>query len=249
MNGRNNSTPPTRQRIRIRPDGPYQVQGGIPLVVKRQVVSEKGEPLTWKKERTIETPPEYLLCRCGHSKNLPFCDSTHYDIEFDGTETARTESEGADVLVFPRATGITVKKDASLCMSSGFCAFADASTMRLVGESKDPKIRALLAAIVERCPSGALRYTLDGEDVPIEPDLPVQIAMTIEITADGPIAGPLWVTGGVEIERADGKPFEPRNRVTLCNCGESRNKPLCDGTHREIAEREARRKKKLGGVG
>ena len=63
-------------------------------------------------------------------------------------------------------------------------------------------------------------------------DLPKQIAVTTEITASGPIDGPLWVTGGIQIERADGQPMEVRNRVTLCRCGASSNKPLCDGTHR-----------------
>ena len=70
-----------------------------------------------------------------------------------------------------------------------------------------------------------------------------QIADTTEITAEGPIHGSLWVTGYVPIERADGKPFETRNRVTLCNCGESKNKPLCDGTHRHIQEEELKRGK------
>jgi CDGSH-type Zn-finger protein len=47
-----------------------------------------------------------------------------------------------------------------------------------------------------------------------------------------------WVTGNIPIERADGKPFETRNRVTLCRCGHSENKPLCDGTHRRIGFKE-----------
>ena len=56
--------------------------------------------------------------------------------------------------------------------------------------------------------------------------------VTTEITSDGPIDGPLWVTGHIPVERADGQPMETRNRVTLCNCGKSKNKPLCDGSHR-----------------
>jgi CDGSH-type Zn-finger protein len=36
------------------------------------------------------------------------------------------------------------------------------------------------------------------------------------------------------IERSDGQPVEVRNRVTLCRCGHSENKPFCDGTHEEI---------------
>jgi CDGSH-type Zn-finger protein len=40
------------------------------------------------------------------------------------------------------------------------------------------------------------------------------------------------------VERADGVPLETRNRVTLCRCGQSANKPLCDGTHRTVGFRE-----------
>ncbi|HEY0196583.1 MAG TPA: CDGSH iron-sulfur domain-containing protein, partial [Methanobacterium sp.] len=35
-------------------------------------------------------------------------------------------------------------------------------------------------------------------------------------------------------ESADGYVYEVRNRVTLCRCGQSENKPFCDGTHMEI---------------
>jgi CDGSH-type Zn-finger protein len=39
------------------------------------------------------------------------------------------------------------------------------------------------------------------------------------------------VKGGVQIKSSDGFVYEPRNRVTLCRCGQSGNKPFCDGTH------------------
>ena len=35
------------------------------------------------------------------------------------------------------------------------------------------------------------------------------------------------------------------NRVTLCTCGGSRNKPLCDGTHRLTQEASLRREARL----
>ena len=57
------------RKIVVQEDGPYTVQGNIPLVRKEQVVSEYGEPLTWKKTGTIETPKTYDLCRCGRSRN------------------------------------------------------------------------------------------------------------------------------------------------------------------------------------
>ena len=116
----------------------------------------------------------------------------------------------------------------------------------LVAATHDTKVRSLVMAMVERCPSGALTYRIEADGPDIEPDLPQQVAVTPEITSEGPIAGPLWVTGGIPVERADGQPFETRNRVTLCNCGQSDSKPLCDGTHRIIAEREARRRRLAG---
>jgi len=67
------------------------------------------------------------------------------------------------------------------------------------------------------------------------------MSVTAEIKLEGPIIGPLWLKGNIPVERSDGQPFEIRNRVTLCNCGHSCNKPLCDGIHREMGECEAKR--------
>ncbi|UCF09264.1 MAG: CDGSH iron-sulfur domain-containing protein, partial [Thermoplasmata archaeon] len=43
--------------------------------------------------------------------------------------------------------------------------------------------------------------------------------------------GPIWVRGRIPIESADGHIYEIRNRVTLCRCGWSSNKPFCDSSH------------------
>ena len=48
------------------------------------------------------------------------------------------------------------------------------------------------------------------------------------------VSGGLWVRGGITVESADGFRYETRNRVTLCRCGASRNKPFCDGSHAEV---------------
>ena len=73
------------KRIVVSEDGPYVVHGRVRLVHKIQVVSEFGEPLTWKTEAVIEAPETYDLCRCGQSNFRPFCDVTHALIGFDGT--------------------------------------------------------------------------------------------------------------------------------------------------------------------
>lgn len=228
------------RKIVITEDGPYLVQGNVPLVRKLQVVSEHGEPLTWRKGEVFETPESYELCRCGQSGFRPFCDVTHCIIEYDGTETAGTGPTAGRQRTCGGGTGIVVSRDYSLCSESGFCANRRTSIEEMVLHTGEPVIRAQVMAMIERCPSGSYVYTIQEGEPDIEPDLPQQIAVTTEITSDGPIAGPLWVTGNIPIERADGQPLETRNRITLCCCGLSDNKPLCDGKHREVYALEQR---------
>lgn len=223
-----------RRRIVITEDGPYVVHGGIPLVHKTQIVSEHGEPLTWKKEASFETLETYELCRCGHSAYRPFCDATHALEDFDGSETADTRPTADRQRIYRGGTGIWVRRDLSLCMESGFCANRFTDVIEMVPRTDDTEVRSNVMAMIERCPSGSYVYSLEENGDDIEPDLPHQIAVTTEITSEGPINGPLWVTGRIPIERSDGEPLETRNRVTLCCCGLSKNKPLCDGTHREV---------------
>ncbi|WP_217587200.1 CDGSH iron-sulfur domain-containing protein [Lentibacillus saliphilus] len=46
--------------------------------------------------------------------------------------------------------------------------------------------------------------------------------------------GSLLLTGSFEVVDADGDTFETKKAVSLCRCGESANKPFCDGTHKKI---------------
>lgn len=210
-------------RIRIQPDGPYLVRGA-PLVERAPVTSEEGHKLTWRTgDRLDEGDRTYRLCRCGGSSTKPYCDTTHRTNGFDGTETAPTEpyDERAETLA---ATGMTIRDDRGTCQHAGFCADRASNVWKLRRDTDDPLVRARVMHMIEHCPSGALAYDVDGERV--EPALPAEVATTPD--------GPLWVTGGVPVERADGAPMETRNRVALCRCGASSNKPLCDGSHADI---------------
>ncbi len=44
--------------------------------------------------------------------------------------------------------------------------------------------------------------------------------------------GPIMVKGNLSIKLADGK-LESSKEVYLCRCGQSVNKPYCDGAHRK----------------
>ena len=224
--------------IVVRKNGPYVVRGNVPLVRKAQVVSERGEPLAWQTGETIETGQTYLLCRCGQSRRKPFCDGSHVRTRFDGTESADTRATAKRQVTHPGGTNIVVKRDTYLCMDAGFCANRVTCVEKMVPQTDDTQVRSHVMAMIERCPSGSYVYALREGEADVEPDLPRQVAVTTETTWAGSIDGPLWVTGKIPIQRADGQPFEVRNRVTLCRCGLSSKKPLCDSTHRGIGVTE-----------
>jgi CDGSH-type Zn-finger protein len=228
-----NPNPQIEKVILVQPNGPYLVKGGVPLVEKIQVVTEHGEPITWKKLQTYKTGSSYILCRCGKSKTMPFCDGTHRRDGFDGVETADERISAERQQTFPGGVQIYVRHDDYLCMESGFCGTRFLTMEQFVRKTDDTNIRSQVIAMVERCPSSSLVYGLQEEDRDIEPDLPVEIAFTTDILSGGPVAGAYWVTGYIPIRRSDGKPFELLNRVTLCSCGLSKKKPLCDGAHRK----------------
>jgi CDGSH-type Zn-finger protein len=218
--------------IIVQKEGPYLVKGGVPLVEKIQVVSEHGEPLTWKTGRRYTPGNNYILCRCGKSKTMPFCDATHHKVGFNGAETADERPTKERQEEFPGGMQIYVKHDDYLCMESGFCGTRWATIKQLILLSEEIGARSQVIAMVERCPSGSLVYGLQGEEQDIEPDLPQQIAFTTDVLSDGQVRGAYWVTGYIPIYRSDGKLMEIRNRVTLCSCGLSKKKPLCDAAHR-----------------
>ncbi len=149
--------PELPRKITVEPDGPYRVQGDVPLVRKSPVMSEHGEPLSWKKEEELTAPRVFFLCRCGASQNKPFCDDSHEDINFDGTEAADTGSISGRESSY-LGTGITVKDDRSLCMHAGFCGTRLTNVWQLVQQTDDDQVRAQVMAMIELCPSGSLSY-------------------------------------------------------------------------------------------
>ncbi|GAB2777237.1 CDGSH iron-sulfur domain-containing protein [Salinimicrobium soli] len=53
--------------------------------------------------------------------------------------------------------------------------------------------------------------------------------------------GSLLIEGDFEIVDKEGKQYDlgGRDKVSLCRCGRSANKPFCDGSHRNHFEHEA----------
>jgi 3-phenylpropionate/trans-cinnamate dioxygenase ferredoxin subunit len=46
--------------------------------------------------------------------------------------------------------------------------------------------------------------------------------------------GPYIVTGSFTVTDIQGNKIETKEKVSLCRCGASTNKPFCDGTHSKI---------------
>jgi CDGSH-type Zn-finger protein len=220
--------------ISVTANGPYLVKGGVPIAREEITVDEAGESVAWTELETFPEKGTCALCRCGSSDSKPYCDGSHMLVGFDGTETAtRTPyEETAATLEGPR---LVVRDDVALCAEARFCAAKGAIWHRV--EVDDDESRDIVVEEAHLCPSG--RYTVvdPSTGAQLEPELEPSIAI-VEDPAQG-ISGPLWVRGGVPVIAADGTAYEVRNRVTLCRCGSSKNKPFCDSTHVDIGFSDA----------
>jgi CDGSH-type Zn-finger protein len=220
-------------RVTVTANGPYRVSGGVPLVTQTIVADSEGNSVGWKEGDPIDTPEDYALCRCGHSANKPFCDGTHLRIGFDGTESA-VRAPYRDQATVQTGPIVTLTDAQTLCAFARFCDVAG-QVWNLV-EMRDERAAEVAVREAELCPSGRLvawnRRTGDA----FEPDLEPSIGVVEDPVEE--VSGPLWIRGGIPVVAADATTYETRNRVTLCRCGASRNKPFCDGTHAAIGFRD-----------
>jgi hypothetical protein len=120
---------------------------------------------------------------------------------------------------------------ADLCAFARFCD-PNGQVWSQVARTDDPRVQAMFVRQVNDCPAGRLVAWDKASGRPIENPLPVSIGVVED--PEQQCGGPLWLRGGIPVVAADGFEYEVRNRVTLCRCGESKNKPFCDGTHAAI---------------
>jgi len=123
---------------------------------------------------------------------------------------------------------ITVVWQPSKCSHSAVCA-------QTLGEVFDPKARPWvnmqgsdsdsIVKTVNQCPSGAL--SIKGADKQTESES--DSSVSIKVFEDGP----MLVKGEVTLTMSDGVEKHVTNPA-LCRCGESANKPFCDGSHSKV---------------
>lgn len=136
-----------------------------PAPAANTVEPTRGGPLHLRGDIELLSPDGTLLledtrvalCRCGQSRNKPFCDNSHFEADF-----------------------------------------ADR------GEVFEGGLKPL-----EGSPAGPLRVT---------------------VSADGPLAA----KGPMTVRSADGRVTLSGGAASLCRCGNSRNKPFCDGSHLRV---------------
>lgn len=101
----------------------------------------------------------------------------------------------------------------------------------------DPRVRPWIKAEadtteniikqVNKCPSGALSYFMNEEQ---EKVAEVNAESIVEVMPDGP----LLVYGNITIKDKDGNETKRNNVTAFCRCGQSGNKPYCDGSHKKV---------------
>lgn len=172
--------------------------------------------------KELPTKPTLTLCRCGRSRTKPFCDGTHSRSNFSDEKLNDGSNDVRDTYVGKK---ITIHDNRGICSHAGCCTDNLPSVWRMKQEPWiDPdgaEVEAIIATI-EKCPSGALSYTIgdiEHRDRDREP--------RIRLAKDGPYQ----VEGGIELEGVQQGEGASTEHFTLCRCGESKNKPFCDGTH------------------
>jgi CDGSH-type Zn-finger protein len=177
-------------------DGPIRVEG------LRKFLNSRGEAIAAKKVIS--------LCRCGKSRNKPFCDGTHASTGFtDETSPGRV----ADKLDVYNGKELTIRDNLGICSHAAYCSNELPKAWRTGVEPWiDPDGRSAqdVIRIIRKCPSGALSYEQDGKIEDTYSDTP-----EIRITRNGPYQ----VRGGVKIEGADRAEGTNLEHCALCRCG------------------------------
>jgi CDGSH-type Zn-finger protein len=107
-------------KVTVAKDGPYLVAGGVPMAKQAIGANANGESMEWIEGEKFPLQDQYALCRCGHSKNKPYCDGTHKKVRFDGTETASREPYRTNAQEIDGPT-LTLTDAESLCAFGRFC--------------------------------------------------------------------------------------------------------------------------------
>jgi CDGSH-type Zn-finger protein len=208
------------------PNGPYYLLNDLELKVVENLQNSKGEPLS--------TVLGVALCRCGASKNKPFCDGTHATVGFS-SENKIPDNNGSKHIRDRRKSyvgrEITIHDNRMICSHAAECVNNLSSVFKLNSRpwiNPDSAKTDEIIDTIRKCPSGALSYSINS----IEHRDPIERESKVTVTKNGPYL----ITGGIDLigENIIWGEGASREHYTLCRCGASNNKPFCDGMHKTI---------------
>ncbi len=215
--------------VEVTKNGPYRVHGTPPLQLQTIEPNAEGHSWSYRQGKAFEVKDGTMLCRCGHSQNKPYCDGTHLKAtDVDLTETATK----APMLSLKDTTEMdgpqySQTDNETYCAFGRFCDNGDRFWNEVMeGGEAHNKLAVFMA---HQCPSGRLLVWDQKTRQPIESPQPASLNLIEDEALK--VSGPLLLRGGIRVQSADGDSYEVRNRQTLCRCGQSSNKPFCDGTH------------------
>jgi CDGSH-type Zn-finger protein/uncharacterized Fe-S cluster protein YjdI len=215
------------------PNGPYYLLNDMEPKIVENLQSSEGKQLS--------TIVGIALCRCGASKNKPFCDGTHGTIGFLSENKVAENGvgdSGEKKIIKDRRKSyvgkkITIHDNRRICSHAAECVNNLPSVFRLNArpwiDSDGATVEEIINTI-RKCPSGALSYSIDGVEYRDQNERKPMVTVSKD--------GPYVITGGIDLigdnnnmQFGDGASKE---HYTLCRCGASNNKPFCDGMHRLI---------------
>jgi uncharacterized Fe-S cluster protein YjdI len=125
---------------------------------------------------------------------------------------------------------ITVHWQPDKCIHSTLCWKRATGLPEVFNPAKRPWIKPEAASkqdiiqVVDRCPSGALSYTLNNVQASPQDAPPGCVVESLP-------NGPLLIHGDVQVKDANGIITQKSKVTAFCRCGASANKPYCDGSH------------------
>ena len=199
-------------KIKVTEDGPL-------------VVSDVHGITRLSDGKSYEAAGQVALCRCGGSKNKPFCDGTHKKNGFSGSKDPdRVPDRREDYA----AAGVTIHDNRGLCAHAGRCTDGLPAVFRLRQEpfvDPDGATPDEIVRTIQQCPSGALSYSVGGTEHRDHGG---------DTVAGFVPKGPYLFRGGAELEGAELPEGGTTDHFALCRCGQSTNKPFCSGAHWDV---------------
>lgn len=209
-----------KPKILLLPNGPYYLLNDMEPKVVENLQNSEGQPLS--------TLRGVALCRCGASKNKPFCDGTHGTIGF----SSENKTQDNNPIIKDKRKNyvgkeITIHDNRKICSHAAECVNNLPSVFKFNARpwiNPDAADKQQIINTIKKCPSGALGYSIDEVEYKDQERMSM-----VTVSKDGPytITGVIDLIGD-NIQFAEGFSKE---HYTLCRCGASNNKPFCDGMH------------------